>query len=810
MNKYTKFPQRLIWLLIKASRQSSTSDKGYVLMLVIGLALALNALLLAYAVISKVERVTAGASSDTNSGFYGAEAALNIRAEELRQTFENFNRPSGASPSSIAACLDSNSSNDGSGSFACSTPSLFAAASDYKGGNIASTYVVERNGGQPTEGVVPRGEAFQNLNMQEYGYSVYSVAKKENAPPSEVTALLQLDVKSRLIPMFQFAAFYAGDLEILPGPVMNLSGPIHTNGDLYLGANKENGLNIDGQVTLSGDLYNKRKNNDATYDDGRVRIIDAAGTSFLNLLFGGTGSTSPTRAKMDPIRVATEWGTQVQMGLESISLPAPSLLNTSGDYYNKADLRIQYKPVATSGSAPNLTTVPFEVTAINRDTNTTTNLTQGELRSLRQPILVDSALATITNADFKVCTPVATPTLTSILTSAQTQQLPDLLYVAMVSQTTPIAYSSLSTKALSHADFSGVRTSLLSLINSKFALSLSSLPSGITNLNPNEIAALDGRCFVSAPIQDIGRDNSSHQSTYRFYNDREGKDVRLLQMNFQGLAIWNKVGRYVQFNSSGTVINNNSSDGFSADQRLFVTRAADGNAPAGSFQRLGLGATDTSEGGFVIHATIDGSTYSNASTNQSRYGFAITQGKQIMGLAKTTNVLDPTGVTFATDQAVYVQGDYNSINKQPAGILADSLNVLSNACLNADKAINKHSGEDCNIDGSKVDGTTATINSAFLGGTDVTNSELTPNYSGGFENYPRFSEDWSGDLNYRGSFVSLGIPLHVKGNWKGQKYGAPGRNWDYDTDFNNAENLPPLTPRFVYLRQESFVRNFQQ
>jgi hypothetical protein len=85
-------------------------------------------------------------------------------------------------------------------------------------------------------------------------------------------------------------------------------------------------------------------------------------------------------------------------------------------------------------------------------------------------------------------------------------------------------------------------------------------------------------------------------------------------------------------------------------------------------------------------------------------------------------------------------------------------------------------------------------------------------YNGGLENYPRFHENWSGrTFTYRGSFVSLGTPRHVDGAWVygNPQYTAPNRDWDYDTDFNNAANLPPLTPRFVYLRQELFVRRYE-
>ncbi len=320
MKKLSPINKKLIVLLKSLSQQSLNKEKGYMFVLALALGLALHSLLVAYAVVLKVERTSAKATADVNSGFYGAEAGLNSRAEDLRKTFVDFNQPSGLSPSSVATCLDSISSNDGTGDYKCQQYE-FVAASDNREGHVAATYVVERNGGRPKTGVVPRGEPYQNLNMLEYTYSIYSIAKQKNAPPSEVTAILQLDIKSRLVPMFQFAAFYGNDLEILPGPTMNLSGPVHTNGDLYLGANNNHGLNINGQVTLSGNLYNRRKNNNSTYPNGRVRIINASGTSFLNLLSNGTGSTNRTTNAMDPILISTTWVPQaVPIKMGSIAL----------------------------------------------------------------------------------------------------------------------------------------------------------------------------------------------------------------------------------------------------------------------------------------------------------------------------------------------------------------------------------------------------------------------------------------------------------------------------------------------------------
>jgi hypothetical protein len=167
-----------------------------------------------------------------------------------------------------------------------------------------------------------------------------------------------------------------------------------------------------------------------------------------------------------------------------------------------------------------------------------------------------------------------------------------------------------------------------------------------------------------------------------------------------------------------------------------------------------------------------------------------------------------------------VAGD---LPKQPAAMIADSVNVLSTNYWNSANNCNDGCAcpaagtrkNDCqsnlNLGDASRDGTATRLNSAFLSGVDVT----TPgNYNGGLENYPRFHEDWAGALTYAGSFVSLGTPQHVDGPWCGTGaacniYNPPTRNWDYDPAFNNVANLPPLTPRFVYVQQVLFTESFK-
>jgi hypothetical protein len=77
----------------------------------------------------------------------------------------------------------------------------------------------------------------------------------------------------------------------------------------------------------------------------------------------------------------------------------------------------------------------------------------------------------------------------------------------------------------------------------------------------------------------------------------------------------------------------------------------------------------------------------------------------------------------------------------------------------------------------------------------------------------RMVEDWGGQqYTYSGSFVSLGIPQEFDGNYlaggPGGYYNVPIRNFGFDTNFNSFNLLPPLTPRVIFLQQETFKRSY--
>jgi hypothetical protein len=154
-----------------------------------------------------------------------------------------------------------------------------------------------------------------------------------------------------------------------------------------------------------------------------------------------------------------------------------------------------------------------------------------------------------------------------------------------------------------------------------------------------------------------------------------------------------------------------------------------------------------------------------------------------------SKIYSSAGLTLVTDAPAYIQGNFNSVDKAPAAVISDALNIVSN------------NWSDANSDGGLAarTATNTTVNAAFISGVDETAGST---YSGGLENYPRLHENWGGQtLTIRGSFVQLWECQVAGGLWGNSSYSAPVRNWDYDPDFLDIDNLPVFTPQVVGLER---------
>ncbi len=172
------------------------------------------------------------------------------------------------------------------------------------------------------------------------------------------------------------------------------------------------------------------------------------------------------------------------------------------------------------------------------------------------------------------------------------------------------------------------------------------------------------------------------------------------------------------------------------------------------------------------------------STTMGTYG-------TVVNTAMLTNGSDiGNPLTIASENPLYVQGDFNSTNKQPVAALADAMTFLSN-----DWDITKAA--------PGVSYTQRTVSQPMTANISFITGDLAPqgtNYGGGLENLPRFLEDWQAErFTLRGSMIEGWRSKQATGTWQGLAdpnpyYRPPTRDWGFDPDLNDPSKLPPETP----------------
>ncbi len=219
---------------------------------------------------------------------------------------------------------------------------------------------------------------------------------------------------------------------------------------------------------------------------------------------------------------------------------------------------------------------------------------------------------------------------------------------------------------------------------------------------------------------------------------------------------------------------------------------------------------------------------------------------QVSGAA---NKLSTTkGISIATENMVYIWGSYNTTgissapssgaatlndggylgNQVPASIVADAFFPLSKTWCDSMSAMypeGGNSGSTMRTADVSVASTSeeTSVRAAIIAGTNM--SALTGNpdagndsdsrLSGGMHNFPRFLENWltpQRRWNFVGSFCPLYYSTQAFGPWiylDQQIYGAPSRNWAFDTTFRDIKRLPPGTPMFQYIEATGFRQVLQ-
>jgi hypothetical protein len=195
------------------------------------------------------------------------------------------------------------------------------------------------------------------------------------------------------------------------------------------------------------------------------------------------------------------------------------------------------------------------------------------------------------------------------------------------------------------------------------------------------------------------------------------------------------------------------------------------------------------------------------------------------------NAANPTGCggfTIASENPVYVEGDYNTSAADPfwgtannavptqtphsaASIIADSVTVLSDSWDDMSSMMYP------TVPANRNTGADAYYRMAVSGGKNIpfpipgwNNVAQDFGTDGGLHNFLRYLESWGNTLHYDGSLVSMYYSEYNTGVFKccTTVYSPPTRNYYFDVLFLNPANLPPATPEFQDIVNLSYHQNF--
>jgi len=176
-----------------------------------------------------------------------------------------------------------------------------------------------------------------------------------------------------------------------------------------------------------------------------------------------------------------------------------------------------------------------------------------------------------------------------------------------------------------------------------------------------------------------------------------------------------------------------------------------------------------------------------------------------MDATSSPQLVDET--TLATDNPLYIHGDFNTVDTHGVALIGDAMNILSNAFTT----------KPCGISWpdlyNNYGASTTTINAALFAGHVPTTPDGSV-YSGGLHTYPRLHEDWTQrswnptrTLNINGAFINLWDSEQADGVWciGGDCYSGPVRNWGWDVRFQDPDFWPPFIPSIFSVERVGFL-----
>jgi hypothetical protein len=275
------------------------------------------------------------------------------------------------------------------------------------------------------------------------------------------------------------------------------------------------------------------------------------------------------------------------------------------------------------------------------------------------------------------------------------------------------------------------------------------------------------------------------------------------------------------------------------NQNGFLDNFGEQNLGLGFYGTVGnpltLGATQsasTNLNNLIINAVPAPDPYGTASANNRIANCGVTARKNWVSgarhvlklvdgslgnvpLSPVGTVSNPGGFTVASENPVYIQGEYNTnstdtawnspavdmAGHSSAAVIADTVTLLSNQWndrLSLVGDVTQPNNRPANTTRYRLAIAAGKTINFTRPTTWATAAAQDFGTDGGVHNFLRYLENWGGQtLWYKGSIVSLYYSTYNTGTYKSSLvYSPPTRGYSFDLDFSAPQGLPPGTPLF--------------
>jgi hypothetical protein len=720
-------------------------EKGWALLVV--MSLSATALLMVASVMSWANQ-NAAVVARNNEYFattYAAEAATEKALGAIVQDDQDYGEGTVFSETSYYTTL-----------FPTASDNSYWTNYQFSGGTVKNSIIVQEVSASTTNVL---GPPYSGLICVGATYDIIANAKNVNSL-YDISATVGQKVTLGQIPLFQFAIFYEDTMEIDPGAAMNVTGPVHGNTNLFLDPNPGAILTFYGDVSSSGTINLTKNPLDPTSRTAGSNDFVGSYISNVNPLNLPVGTNTSGTA------------TNIDQNVLSILQVPPASENPDGPVgtnrlYNLVDMII----TVSNGNTITVTSgvdINGQATVISNSEWGKFVSTNGSFYDGREGQTVDPININVSN--LMQWTESPTNSLRTVLSGLRGSSLE---YVSSVYVDDQRSFSNAT-----------VVTNILSYTTNTATTTTSTFPSAGTYFPPIATNTL-----------------STTGSTFPAAGTYMPQDAITTNTTMTSSSIFPGTGTYITPPAVTTNTTVTTTTSYPAAGTYLGSVTNSGSTH--TYAKI-TGYTYAAVTGY-IYTGITGYTYSGITGVTTNYSY-VTNWTQfaIPGIVLTNGaVLPPNGLSIATPDPAYIVGNWNvstnqntglslatsnTLNTLPSAVYADAITVLS-------PSWNPANNQTSNYKNASTD----TVNAAFLTGNVPSNGTY---YSGGVENFPRLLENWSGQtLYYNGSMVEMFPSQIANAPWPetGVVYNPPTRNWTFDQNFNNPEDLPPLTPKVIYL-----------